>query len=119
MESVKPAIQPQEIQEGSAKIVRIKGEEVAVFKHQGQLCAIQNSCPDEGGQLSMGWIEGYEIVCPLHGYKFHVNTGACSKDAKLKQKFSSWSRRGADLGWRQEANEEQEDEPKTANRHTP
>jgi dissimilatory sulfite reductase (desulfoviridin) alpha/beta subunit/nitrite reductase/ring-hydroxylating ferredoxin subunit len=100
-ESVKSAVQAQEIREGSAKIVRIQGEEVAVFKHQGQLCAIQNSCPHEGGQLSMGWIEGDEIVCPLHGYKFHVNTGACSTDAKLKAKvFKLVAQRG---GFRLEA----------------
>ena len=86
-EPVRPTIRAQEIQEGSAKLVRVNKDEVAVFKHQGQLCALQNNCPHEGGQLSAGWIEGDEAVCPLHGYKFHVKTGACSTDAKLKAKI--------------------------------
>ena len=77
-------IDPKEIAEGSAKLVRLDRDEVAVFKHQGQLCAIQNTCPHEGGQLCKGWIEEGEVVCPLHGYKFDLKTGACSTDPKLK-----------------------------------
>ena len=81
-----PLIRADEVREGSAKLIRVNGEELAVFKRDGQLCAIQNSCPHEGGQLSMGWIEGEHVVCPLHGYKFHLKTGVCSLDAKLKAK---------------------------------
>jgi nitrite reductase/ring-hydroxylating ferredoxin subunit len=57
---------------------------MAVFKNNGQLYGIQNICPHEGGQLCNGWIEGGEVVCPLHGYKFDLKTGACSTDPKLK-----------------------------------
>jgi ferredoxin-nitrite reductase len=82
----KPAaavIRAEEIPEGAAKLVRVKGQEIAVFKHKGRLHAVDNNCPHEGGQLSAGWIEGDEVVCPLHGYKFNLKTGACSTDAKL------------------------------------
>jgi ferredoxin-nitrite reductase len=75
-----------EIAEGAAKLVRVKGEEMAVFKNDGKLYGIQNTCPHEGGQLCNGWIEGGEVVCPLHGYKFDLRTGACSTDPKLKVK---------------------------------
>ena len=40
----------------------------------------------EGGRLCNGRIEGGEVVCPLHGYKFNLETGACSTDPKLKVK---------------------------------
>jgi ferredoxin-nitrite reductase len=83
-EPVKPAIRSQDIQEGSAKLVRRKGEEMAIFKVDGELYGIQNICPHEGGQLCKGWIEGGEVVCPLHGYKFSLKTGACSTDPTLK-----------------------------------
>ncbi len=82
----RPMIRPQEIAEGAAKLFRAKGEEMAVFKSNGQLYGIQNICPHEGGQLCNGWIEGGEVVCPLHGYKFDLKTGACSTDPKLKVK---------------------------------
>ena len=83
----RPALRLDEVQEGTAKLLRVKNQEIAVFKHQGQLCAIQNACPHEGGQLSMGRVEGNEVVCPLHGYKFHLKTGACSTDGKIKAKI--------------------------------
>jgi ferredoxin-nitrite reductase len=82
-----PVLCPQEISEGSAKILRVQNQEIAVFKHQGQLWGIQNDCPHQGGQLSKGWIEGDEVVCPLHGYKFNLKNGVCSTDAKLKAKI--------------------------------
>jgi nitrite reductase/ring-hydroxylating ferredoxin subunit len=73
-----------EIPKGSGKLVRTNRDEIAVFKRGGQLWAIQNICPHEGGQLSRGWLEGDEVVCPLHGYRFDLKTGACSTDPKLK-----------------------------------
>jgi len=83
----RPLIKSQELAEGSAKLVRARGEEMAVFKTNGRLYGIQNICPHEGGQLCNGWIEGGEVVCPLHGYKFDLRTGACSTDPKLKVKI--------------------------------
>jgi len=85
-EGERPIIKSQELAEGSAKLVRARGEEMAVFKTNGRLYGIQNICPHEGGQLCNGWIDGGEVVCPLHGYKFDLKTGACSTDPKLKVK---------------------------------
>jgi len=93
-EPAKPLIRADEIQEGAAKLVRINNEEIAIFKHQGQLCAIQNSCPHEGGPLAKGRIQGGEVVCPLHGYKFDLKTGVCSRDAKLKAKIFKLAQQG-------------------------
>ena len=44
--------------------------------------------------MSAEWIEGEEVVCPLHGYKFHLKTGACSTHAKLKAKVFKLVARG-------------------------
>ena len=87
LEPAKMLIRADEIKEGAAKLVRVKNEEIAVFKHQGKLCALQNICPHEGGQLSAGWIEDGAAVCPLHGYKFDLASGACANDSKLKAKI--------------------------------
>jgi len=81
-----PVIKAGDIAEGTAKLVRTGGEEMAVFRSNGNLYGIQNICPHEGGQLCNGWIEGGEVVCPLHGYKFDLKTGACSTDPKLRVK---------------------------------
>jgi ferredoxin-nitrite reductase len=76
-----------DILEGRAKLIRSGHEEIAVFKKDGRLCAIQNICPHEGGQLAQGRIEGNTVVCPLHGYKFDLHSGACSDQPKLRAKI--------------------------------
>jgi len=94
IEPVKALIRADEIKEGSAKLVRVNNDEIAVFKHNGQLCAIQNACPHEGGQLSAGWIEDGAVVCPLHRYKFDLTSGACATNAKLKAKIFKLAAQG-------------------------
>ena len=91
------AVRAADIPEGSAKLVRVQGEEIAVFKQDGKLCAIQNACPHEGGQLSKGWIEGEAVVCPLHGYKFDLKTGICSSDPHLKAKTFAVTAQGEEF----------------------
>lgn len=78
-----------DVLEGGAKLFRAGSEEIAVFKRNGSLCAIQNICPHEGGQLVQGRIEGDMVVCPLHGYKFNLQTGVCSNQPKLRAKIFS------------------------------
>ena len=75
-----------DIPEGGAKLARIKGEEMAVFKGDGRIFGVQNSCPHQGGQLCNGWLDSGEVVCPLHGYKFNLQNGLCSTDPRLKIK---------------------------------
>ncbi|HWH75828.1 MAG TPA: Rieske 2Fe-2S domain-containing protein, partial [Candidatus Binatus sp.] len=75
-----------DIPEGGAKLARVNGEEMAVFKKDGKVFGVQNTCPHEGGQLSNGWLDAGEVVCPLHRYKFNLQSGVCSTDPKLKIK---------------------------------
>jgi ferredoxin-nitrite reductase len=49
-----PKLRASEIPEGGAKLIRMNAEEIAVFRRGGEICAIQNLCPHEGGQLSKG-----------------------------------------------------------------
>ena len=82
----KPILLTDEIREGSGKALVVNGREVAVFRCQGQLYALQNQCPHAGGALAGGVIEADEVICPLHGYRFSVKTGACSTDPTLPAK---------------------------------
>ena len=93
-EAAQSVIRAEEISEGSGKMIRIANHEIAVFKRSGELCAIENVCPHEGGQLSKGRMEGDEVVCPIHGYRFHIKTGACSTAPGLKAKTFEVSKHG-------------------------
>jgi len=72
-----------EFPEGRGRAVKLNGVELAVFKLEGRLYALQNACPHEGAALADGTIEGSEVVCPGHGYRFNLRTGACSTTPDL------------------------------------
>jgi nitrite reductase/ring-hydroxylating ferredoxin subunit len=95
-----------EIPEGGSKMVRVNGEEIAVFKRDGKLCAIQNICPHEGGQLSKGRIEGEEIICPVHGYRFNLVNGKCTNAPNLKATIFGVSPQGEEFTIEAEKTEE-------------
>lgn len=44
---------------------------------EGRRCAFSVSCPHLGGPLEESAVENGVVVCPWHGYRFDVRTGAC------------------------------------------
>ena len=79
-------MRPDDVAEGRGRVLTVNGTEVAVFKCGGQLYATQNWCPHAGTGLATGTVEGGEVVCPAHGYRFDLKTGACSTDSQLRLK---------------------------------
>lgn len=65
-----------EIAPGTCYIVDVDGAAVAVFNIEGEYYAIEDVCTHDGGDLTSGWLEGDQIVCPRHGARFCVRTGA-------------------------------------------
>jgi nitrite reductase/ring-hydroxylating ferredoxin subunit len=61
---------------GQAKLLRLDGDNVAVFNVDGNFFATQEHCTHQGGPLSEGTLDGNRITCPLHGSRFDVTTGA-------------------------------------------
>jgi 3-phenylpropionate/trans-cinnamate dioxygenase ferredoxin subunit len=60
---------------GAGRTVNVRGKSLAVFRVNGELCAIDDSCPHAGGALGRGKLEGCVVRCPAHGLKFDVHTG--------------------------------------------
>ncbi len=65
-----------ELVPGSHRVIDADGTAVAVFNLDGSYYAIQDVCTHDGGILSNGVVEGDEIVCPRHGARFSITTGA-------------------------------------------
>lgn len=61
---------------GENIIVDVDGTEVAIFKIDGQFYAIEDVCTHDGAEIASGELDGDEIICPRHGAKFCVKTGA-------------------------------------------
>lgn len=62
--------------------VTVAGRELAVFRAGNAYHALDNSCPHQGGALAEGIQLGNEVVCPWHGWRFDLRTGACATVAK-------------------------------------
>ncbi|WP_446811866.1 non-heme iron oxygenase ferredoxin subunit [Methylomonas sp. 2BW1-5-20] len=61
---------------GEHVLVDIDGTDVAIFKIDDQLYAIEDVCTHDGAEIASGELDGDEIVCPRHGARFCVKTGA-------------------------------------------
>jgi 3-phenylpropionate/trans-cinnamate dioxygenase ferredoxin component len=65
-----------ELTPGNFRKVDVDGASIVVFNLGGEYHAIEDVCTHDGGQLTGGTIEGEEIVCPRHGARFCIRTGA-------------------------------------------
>ncbi|MFA5372257.1 MAG: non-heme iron oxygenase ferredoxin subunit [Sideroxydans sp.] len=66
----------EELASGMRRVVDADGVAVAVFNLDGDYFAVCDACPHDGGELSSGVLEGDVIVCPRHGARFSIKSGA-------------------------------------------
>ncbi|MGC9944329.1 MAG: Rieske 2Fe-2S domain-containing protein, partial [Verrucomicrobiota bacterium] len=55
---------------------KLLDERLVVFRINGQVTVARDLCLHRGAPLSAGWIEGNEIVCGYHGFRYDA-TGQC------------------------------------------
>ena len=81
----------EEIPPGGRKIVEVAGRSIGVFNVRGELFALRNRCPHQGGPLCMGRIAPWArssgpgdfsmedepalIACPWHGWEYELSSG--------------------------------------------
>ena len=51
------------------------GRPLALYKVEGNVYCTGNLCTHSEAFLSDGYLEGFEIECPLHGARFDIRTG--------------------------------------------
>ena len=66
----------EELALGERRVVAMDDTQIVVFYLDGQYYAIEDVCTHDGGQLTGGTVEGDQIVCPRHGARFCLRTGA-------------------------------------------
>ena len=64
-----------DIAENRAKTLIIKDQNIALFKYDGKLSAINNQCRHQNGPLGEGKIIDGCITCPWHGYQYLPENG--------------------------------------------
>jgi len=66
-----------EIPAGQSKLVEVDAARVALFNLEGEIYAIEDVCTHDGGPLVDGEIlDGCQVMCPRHGARFDIRTGA-------------------------------------------
>ena len=65
-----------EIPPDGSKLVYLDGVKVAVFNLGGEYHAIEDICTHDGGPLAEGEVEEDVVICPRHGARFSIRTGA-------------------------------------------
>jgi nitrite reductase/ring-hydroxylating ferredoxin subunit len=65
------------VPEGRARMVEAAGYRLAVYRDGDRFHAIADRCPHAGGSMAGGWVEEGEAVCPLHRWRFRLDTGRC------------------------------------------
>lgn len=106
-----------EIADGGVRLVQVGDLEIAIIRHGSDYYAYQNVCPHQGGPacegIRMPAVEDViddkglfvgqrfndadvHIVCPWHGYEFHLSDGCNVINRALKlRKFDVYSRDGS------------------------
>jgi naphthalene 1,2-dioxygenase ferredoxin component len=56
--------------------VAVQGRDIALFRTAGTVYALDNLCTHGQARLCDGFVEGFEIECPLHQGRFDVRSGA-------------------------------------------
>lgn len=74
VEWIQVALLP-EVRRGRTKLCRVEGHAVCLSNVDGTIHAIDDLCTHGLASLADGYLEGDEIVCPLHDGRFCVRTG--------------------------------------------
>ena len=65
-----------EIHENHGKYVVVNGIEIAIFKRNGSLYAINNVCAHQHfSMLHEGELKDLTVTCPMHGWTYDLQTG--------------------------------------------
>ena len=65
-----------ELPPGAHRVVELDGALALVVNAAGQLLAVEDVCTHDGGDLASGTFEGEQVICPRHGARFCLRTGA-------------------------------------------
>ncbi|WP_129563155.1 Rieske (2Fe-2S) protein [Paraburkholderia dokdonensis] len=82
-----PVASVDELTPGRRKLAFVDGRSVVLFNIEGNVIAIENSCPHNGASLANGQLDGHVLRCPAHGMRFDLRACAKPEAARLCPTF--------------------------------
>jgi nitrite reductase/ring-hydroxylating ferredoxin subunit len=67
---------------GESRLLEYGDYRIALFNVAGTIFAIDDRCPHRQGPLSEGYLDGFLITCPWHGWQYDVRDGHCDTFAE-------------------------------------
>jgi nitrite reductase/ring-hydroxylating ferredoxin subunit len=82
--------------EGSGTSVCVRAIELALFRREGMVYAVENLCPHQHiPVLSEGGLDGHILTCPMHGWQFDITDGKCVHASCHLRTFATEIREGS------------------------
>ena len=75
------------LREGEIKTFRMGGRYLAIGRTADGYFAMDDLCPHAGGSLGEGMLDDECVLCPIHGYAYHVRTGEGFDDGNEVQVY--------------------------------
>jgi nitrite reductase/ring-hydroxylating ferredoxin subunit len=63
---------------GSLRLARVGGRRLCLVRTTDGVFALDNACPHEGYGLTQGDLDGDELTCEWHNWRFRVTDGRCT-----------------------------------------
>lgn len=79
------------IPEGEGRAFPVDGRMIAVFLRDGHYFAINDCCPHMGASLASGYVDGTDVVCPWHAWKFCIKNGLWMDNPKSKVRTETFA----------------------------
>ncbi len=66
----------EDIHPGEKRIYEVDGILVVLVNLDGEFYAVEDTCTHDGGPLGEGEMQNGHLICPRHGARFDIRTGA-------------------------------------------
>lgn len=66
-----------QLSEDKPRAVKVEGQSIALFKHNGNIYATDNQCPHMGYPLTRGRVRNGVLTCDWHGWSYDMAGGGC------------------------------------------
>ena len=70
-----PLLRTADLAPGQIKHVKVDKRDIAVARVGDEFFALSNVCRHAFAPLADGTLDGYEVMCPWHGWRYDVRTG--------------------------------------------
>ena len=86
-EWVRAADESDLLTEGLGYAVKVSGLQIALFRWEGRIYAVEDLCPHLGFPLSEGVMQSGEVICSWHGWHIRLEDGTCRRERERAKVF--------------------------------